>query len=69
MDIYLTNLSFKELIAKGFLSDTEYSGLPQNQSEIQNLVKPIDKPLHLTSVVSSVCLFVCLNINILNRTK
>ncbi|XP_015687562.1 RNA polymerase II-associated protein 3 [Protobothrops mucrosquamatus] len=39
-----------ELIAKGFLSDTEYSGLPQNESEIQNLVKPIDKPLHLRSV-------------------
>uniref|UniRef100_J3SD24 RNA polymerase II-associated protein 3 n=1 Tax=Crotalus adamanteus TaxID=8729 RepID=J3SD24_CROAD len=39
-----------ELIAKGFLSDTEYSGLPQNESEIQNLVKPIDKSLHLRSV-------------------
>ncbi|XP_058047543.1 RNA polymerase II-associated protein 3 isoform X3 [Ahaetulla prasina] len=38
-----------ELIAKGFLSDTEYFGLPQNESEIQNLVKPIDKPLHLRS--------------------
>ncbi|KAM6435959.1 RNA polymerase II-associated protein 3 isoform 1-T3 [Liasis olivaceus] len=38
-----------ELIAKGFLSDTEYSGLPQNESEIQNLVKPVDKPLHLRS--------------------
>ncbi|XP_070803327.1 RNA polymerase II-associated protein 3 isoform X1 [Pituophis catenifer annectens] len=38
-----------ELIAKGFLSDTEYFGLLQNESEIQNLVKPIDKPLHLRS--------------------
>ncbi|KAG8137820.1 putative RNA polymerase II-associated protein [Naja naja] len=38
-----------ELIAKGFLSDTEYVGLSQNESEIQNLVKPIDKPLHLRS--------------------
>ncbi|XP_026523608.1 RNA polymerase II-associated protein 3 isoform X4 [Notechis scutatus] len=38
-----------ELIAKGFLSDTEYFGLSQNESEIQNLVKPFDKPLHLRS--------------------
>lgn len=58
MDIYLTNLSFKELIAKDFLSDTEYFGLPQNESEIQNLVKPIDKLLHLRSAVSSIGLFV-----------
>uniref|UniRef100_A0A2D4L633 RNA polymerase II-associated protein 3 n=1 Tax=Micrurus spixii TaxID=129469 RepID=A0A2D4L633_9SAUR len=38
-----------ELITKGFLSNTEYFGLSQNESEIQNLVKPIDKPLHLRS--------------------
>ncbi|XP_062990035.1 RNA polymerase II-associated protein 3 [Elgaria multicarinata webbii] len=38
-----------ELIAKGLWTDVEYPGLSQNETEIQNQVKPIDKPLHLRS--------------------
>ncbi|XP_034984059.1 RNA polymerase II-associated protein 3 isoform X1 [Zootoca vivipara] len=35
-----------ESIAKGLWIDTESPGLSQKETEAQNLVKPIDKPLH-----------------------
>uniref|UniRef100_A0A8D0C4N1 RNA polymerase II-associated protein 3 n=1 Tax=Salvator merianae TaxID=96440 RepID=A0A8D0C4N1_SALMN len=38
-----------ELIAKGLRTDTGCSRLPPNGTETQNLVKPINKPLHLRS--------------------
>lgn len=51
MDVYLTDI-LKELIANELWTDQEYVGLLQNKIETQNLVKPIDKPLHLRSTVS-----------------
>ncbi|XP_061495857.1 RNA polymerase II-associated protein 3 [Rhineura floridana] len=38
-----------ELIAQGLWTDKECHGLSQNETETQNQVKPIDKPLHLRS--------------------
>nr|XP_028601570.1 RNA polymerase II-associated protein 3-like [Podarcis muralis]XP_028601571.1 RNA polymerase II-associated protein 3-like [Podarcis muralis]XP_028601572.1 RNA polymerase II-associated protein 3-like [Podarcis muralis]XP_028601573.1 RNA polymerase II-associated protein 3-like [Podarcis muralis]XP_028601574.1 RNA polymerase II-associated protein 3-like [Podarcis muralis] len=38
-----------ESIAKGLWTGTECPGLSQKETEAQNLVKPIDKPLHLRS--------------------
>ncbi|XP_015269501.1 PREDICTED: RNA polymerase II-associated protein 3 [Gekko japonicus] len=41
-----------ELIEKGLCPDQEYPGLLKNEMESQNLVKPIDKPMHLRSIKS-----------------
>ncbi|XP_044279003.1 RNA polymerase II-associated protein 3 [Varanus komodoensis] len=38
-----------ELIAKGLWTNIECPGLSQNETQMQNQVKPIDKPLHLRS--------------------
>ncbi|XP_042325736.1 LOW QUALITY PROTEIN: RNA polymerase II-associated protein 3 [Sceloporus undulatus] len=38
-----------ELIGKGLWTDMEHPRLSENEAEIQNQVKPIDKPLHLRS--------------------
>ncbi|XP_060100944.1 RNA polymerase II-associated protein 3 isoform X1 [Heteronotia binoei] len=41
-----------ELIEKGLCSDQDYPGLLKNEMESQNLVNPIDKPMHLRSIKS-----------------
>ncbi|XP_077194769.1 RNA polymerase II-associated protein 3 [Paroedura picta] len=47
----LTKLK-NELFGKSQCSDQEYPGLLKNEIESQNLVKPIDKPIHLRSTKS-----------------
>uniref|UniRef100_A0A8D0L6A9 RNA polymerase II-associated protein 3 n=1 Tax=Sphenodon punctatus TaxID=8508 RepID=A0A8D0L6A9_SPHPU len=50
-----------ELIETGLWTEQEYPGLLPKEPEIQNLVKPIDKPLHLRSTFS---LFIFLQIHV-----